>query len=70
MRKWCIHEQKVCSFSNITSHQNRLLLFVKHNTEHSVASTDPETLRKVARNTVKMADASFPEVCAHFQHLL
>jgi hypothetical protein len=30
MRAWRIHEQKVCSFSNITSHRNRLLLFVKH----------------------------------------
>jgi hypothetical protein len=25
-----IHEQNVCSFSNITWHRNRLLLFVKH----------------------------------------
>jgi hypothetical protein len=25
-----VHEQNVCSFSNITSHRNRLLLFVKH----------------------------------------
>jgi hypothetical protein len=27
---WCIHEQNVCSFSNITPHRNHLLLFVKH----------------------------------------
>jgi hypothetical protein len=27
---WSIHKQNVCSFSNIISHQNHLLLFVKH----------------------------------------
>jgi hypothetical protein len=30
VRKWFIHEQNVCSFSNIASHLNRLLLFAKH----------------------------------------
>jgi hypothetical protein len=30
VRTWCIHEQNVCSFSNITSHRNHLLLFVEH----------------------------------------
>jgi hypothetical protein len=29
VRTWCIHKQNVCSFSNITSHRNRLLLTVK-----------------------------------------
>jgi hypothetical protein len=30
VRTWCVHEQNVCSFSNITSHRKCLLLFVKH----------------------------------------
>jgi hypothetical protein len=30
VQTWHIHKQNVCSFFNITSHQNRLLLFVKH----------------------------------------
>jgi hypothetical protein len=30
VRVWCIQEQKVYASSNITSHRNRLLLFVKH----------------------------------------
>jgi hypothetical protein len=29
VRTWCIHEEKVYSFSDITLHQNNLLLFVK-----------------------------------------
>jgi hypothetical protein len=29
-RAWCVTEQNVYLFSNITSHQNRLPLFVKH----------------------------------------
>jgi hypothetical protein len=30
MRTCCIHDYNVCSFSNITSYRNRLLLFVKY----------------------------------------
>jgi hypothetical protein len=41
---------------------------LKHNTEQ--ASTDPETLRKVAQNTLKMVDASLREGGEHFQHPL
>jgi hypothetical protein len=30
MRTWCIHEQSMCSFANIASHRERLLLILKH----------------------------------------
>jgi hypothetical protein len=30
VRTWCIHEQNLFLFSNISSHRKRLLLFVKH----------------------------------------
>jgi hypothetical protein len=30
VRTRCIHEQNVCSFSNITLHRNNLLFFLKH----------------------------------------
>jgi hypothetical protein len=29
-REGCLRKRNVCSFSNITSHQNRLLVFVNH----------------------------------------
>jgi hypothetical protein len=59
----------VCSFSNVTSRENSLLLSVKHNTEQTVANTDPETLRKVARNTLKRVDACLRDG-GHFQYML
>jgi hypothetical protein len=30
LRTWCVHEQNMCSFLNITLHRSRFLLFVKH----------------------------------------
>jgi hypothetical protein len=38
VRTWCIHELNVCSFSNITSHRHRLVLFVKHSALHILTS--------------------------------
>jgi hypothetical protein len=49
VRTGCIYEQNVCSFSDITSQRNSLLLFVKHNIEQAVANVDPETFRKAVK---------------------
>jgi hypothetical protein len=38
--------------------------------EQTVANSDPETHRKVARNTLKRVDACLLEGDGHYQHLL
>jgi hypothetical protein len=43
---------------------------LKHNIEQPVANTDPETLRKVTRNTLKRVDTCLREGGENFQHLL
>jgi hypothetical protein len=43
---------------------------LKHNFLQTVAITDPETLRKVARNTLKRVDAYLQDGGARSQHLL
>jgi hypothetical protein len=43
---------------------------LKHNIEQTLANIDPETLRKVARTTLKKGDARLRESGGHFQHLL
>jgi hypothetical protein len=42
---------------------------VKHNAEQTFAKIYPETLRKVARNTLKRADACLRDDGGHFQKL-
>jgi hypothetical protein len=42
----------------------------EHNIEQIVANTNPETLCKIARNTLKRVDACLREGDGHFQHLL
>jgi hypothetical protein len=37
----------------VYSNNPRYLQELKHNTEHNAANTDPDTLRKVARNALK-----------------
>jgi hypothetical protein len=54
----------------VLEHYFALLLFVEHNIEQTVANIDPQTLRKVARNTLKREDACLREGGGHFQHLL
>jgi hypothetical protein len=39
---------------------------LKHNLEQTIANIDPETLRKVAQNTVKWMDACLREGGGHF----
>jgi hypothetical protein len=51
------------------SNNPRSLKELKHNIEQTIDNTDPETLRKVARNTQKV-DACLREGKGHFQHLL
>jgi hypothetical protein len=65
-----IYEQDVCSFSNIASHRNRLLLILKRDIERTVASLEPETFRKVVRNALQHGDACLREGGGRFQHLL
>jgi hypothetical protein len=43
---------------------------MKHNTEQAVANIDPETLRKVSRNTPKRVDDCLQEGGGHFHNLL
>jgi hypothetical protein len=47
----------------------RSLEELKHNIEQAVANIDPETLREVARNTLKRVDDCLQEGGGHFQHL-
>jgi hypothetical protein len=54
----------------VYSNNPRSLEEPKHSTEQTVASTDPETLRKVARNTLKRVNACLRGGGGHFQHLL
>jgi hypothetical protein len=43
---------------------------MEHNIEQTVASIDPETLRKVARNTLERVNARLREGSVYFRHLL
>lgn len=50
----------------VYSNNPRSLKELKHNIEQTVASNDPETLRKVTRNTSERMDASLREDGDHF----
>jgi hypothetical protein len=54
----------------VYSNNPRSLEELKHNIEQTVASTEPETFRKVTRNALKRVDAFLREGGGHFQHLL
>jgi hypothetical protein len=43
---------------------------VKYNGEQNAGNTDPETFRKVARNTPKRVDTCIAEGGGHFKNLL
>jgi hypothetical protein len=53
----------------ILGFESLILLFVKHDTEQTVASTVTEILGKVARYTIRTVDAYLQGV-GHFQHRL
>jgi hypothetical protein len=60
MRTWCIHKPFfLWRFlkEKVYSNNPRSLEEMKHNTEETVANPDPETRRKIARNTLKSMDA-------------
>lgn len=53
----------MCSFSR----RNRLLLLVKRNNEQTVATIDPETTPRVARNAVRRVNAYLSEGGRHVE---
>jgi hypothetical protein len=62
--RWEFLKERVCSNNPLSLEE------LKHNTEQTITNIDPETLRKVARNTLKRVDACLQEGGGHFQHLV
>jgi hypothetical protein len=65
VRTWCIQNQNVCLFSNVTSRRNLLLLFVKHLAMHILTKKYRIRLQYSTANKISGRRGCLPVIGAH-----